>query len=78
MNPFVYVGLLLNSALYLVCVFVAGIFTHNALSWKLAIATMGVCYLCYLAQDMAASRRVAGALVVLSIILGVAAGLLLI
>jgi hypothetical protein len=42
-------GALLNSALYLVAVFAAGMATRNPAAWMLAIAAMGVTYLSHLA-----------------------------
>lgn len=44
------VAALLNAALYLVCVFVAGLVTQNPLAWKLAIVAMGFAFLGYVAQ----------------------------
>jgi hypothetical protein len=45
-----FLGALVNSALYLGSVFVAGIVTGNRLAWTLAIAAMGVTYLSYIVQ----------------------------
>ena len=71
-------GILINSALYLVAVFYAGLWTQNPWAWKGAIATLGVTYLSYFVQVAWSKRRsIAGALVGLSIGLGVLAGLAL-
>jgi hypothetical protein len=43
-------GVLLNSALYLAAVFVAGVVDGNHLARNLAIAAMGATYLCYIAN----------------------------
>lgn len=46
---FLFHGAMLNSALYLAAVFVAGTMTHNRLAWTFAIAALGFTYLSYLA-----------------------------
>lgn len=71
MNPNV-VGALVNSALYLVCVFVAGIVTAHPIAWKLAVAAMGVTFFVYV---LSRQPRVAVAAVFLSWMLGAAAGI---
>lgn len=45
-----FVGALINSALYLTCVFVAGVVTGHRLAWQCAVAAMGVTYLSHVAQ----------------------------
>ena len=81
MKALIAVGVLLNSACYLAVCFVAGLVTGNAWAWRLSIAAYGVTYLCYNAQ-MAVDKvggmlwwRVSAALLVLSVVLGLAAGL---
>lgn len=44
------VAALLNGALFLSAVFVAGLVTQNPLAWKLAIVAMGFAFLGYVAQ----------------------------
>jgi hypothetical protein len=73
MHPNV-VGALLNSAIYLVCVFVAGLTGHHVAS-ELALVAMGLTYLSHLAQIQ--QRWFGDVLVSLSIIAGVCAGLAL-
>jgi hypothetical protein len=51
-------GALLNSALYLVAVFAAGMATRNPAAWMLAIAAMGVTYLSHLAAIPRLAHRV--------------------
>lgn len=73
------VGALLNSALYLLCVFVAGLVTGHPIAAKLAIAAIGVTYLGYhlMIVDWIEGRfkSAANTLVAVSIALGIAAGL---
>jgi hypothetical protein len=73
-RPILLGGLLLNSALYLVCVFVAGIVTEDGFTWRCAIAAMGATYVCYLVQLAGAPLIVRVAALWLSIALGVVAG----
>ena len=42
-------GALLNSAIYLLCVFVAGIVTAHPFAWKEALVAMGITYLSHYA-----------------------------
>jgi hypothetical protein len=67
-------AILLNSALYLTGCFVAGMVLGVPLAWKAALVTVGISYLCYMAQDMGAEGS-AKALMLASIGAGVAAGL---
>lgn len=77
MNPVV-VGAQINSALYLLCAFVAGTVTGHPVAWKLALAAMGVTYLSYIAQlESHIPRAAASWIVVASVVLGAAAGLAL-
>lgn len=41
---------MINSALYLIGVFIAGIVTHNPWAWKFALLTAALCYLSALTQ----------------------------
>lgn len=70
-------GVLINSALYLNGVFVAGLVEGNLWAWKLALAAFGVTYLSYLAQFIREGSILAVGAVWLSIALGAAAGLAL-
>lgn len=79
-----FLGALLNSALYLVCVFVAALLWHADVAAKVAIVALGVTYLSHLCvviyefdRTRANSYRIATAFVWLSIIAGTGAGLLL-
>lgn len=45
---FAVIGAMLNSALYLSAVFIAGLTINNEVAWKLSIAAMGFTYLSYL------------------------------
>ena len=44
------IGVLLNSALYLLTVFVMGVVLDQVWAWKLAIAAIGCTYLLYVCQ----------------------------
>lgn len=81
MQPMI-VGALLNSALYLSAVFIAGMLTANGLAWKLAVAAMGVTYLSFLLQmssDAVAGQagKLEAGVTLFSILLGIAAGVAL-
>lgn len=66
---------IINSALYLIGVFVAGLLTNHPRAWALALITAGLCYLSALVQITFPSwRAIASALVLWSIICGVLAG----
>lgn len=69
------VAVLLNSALYLAAVIAAGLVTAHTAAWRLGIFAVGLTYLCYLA--LANYEHVARLLVVLSVVVGTAAGLAL-
>lgn len=72
------IGTMVNSALYLLCVFVAGLVTGHVWAWKFAVAAMGVTYLShFLASAGGEYMKRAPYFVVASIALGAAAGLLL-
>lgn len=68
------VGALLNSALYLVCTFTAGLATGHPMAWKLSLAAMGVTFFVYV---LTAKPKAALCAVYLSWVLGAAAGLAL-
>lgn len=87
MHPAI-VGALINSALYLLCVFVAGLVTGHPLAWKAAVTAMGLAYLGYVtallaagsAKALAAQVRwlaVSNAIVSASMSIGALAGILL-
>lgn len=76
-REFLAIGCYINSALYLAAVFIAGLTTGNPWAWKLAIAAMGVTYLCFLVQVYGLSLKVVNAVVAASIIFGAAAGVAL-
>jgi len=70
------IGALINSALYLACVFITGIVTAHPIAWKMALVAMGVTYLSHYAQLVPhLPRQVSLALVGISIVLGLTAGL---
>lgn len=72
-------GAMLNSALYLLMVGYAGMYTGHFMATKLSIVCLGVTYLSYLAQiqGMEWPRWLTGIVVVASIAIGLAAGLAL-
>lgn len=78
MNPAV-VGALLNSALYLLTVFVAGLVTGHPIAAKCAVAAFGVTYLAYHLMVVGwvdgRFKPAANILVALSIAIGAFAGL---
>lgn len=58
-RPYLYIAILINSALYLTGVFVAGLMLGNGWAWKLALLTAGLCYLSYMAQLIAMQAKAA-------------------
>lgn len=74
------VAIIVNSALYLAGVFVAGIVMQDDLAWKFALVTAGLCYLCPMCSDLHARTgdrtfaNAAVAFMILSIIFGTGAG----
>ena len=72
---------MINSALYLTGVFVAGIVTNNPGAWKMALLAAALCYLSALVQVTMPQdegwRIVAMSNVVTTIIVGAAAGIAL-
>jgi hypothetical protein len=75
------VAALFNSALYLTGVFVAGLLMHSPVAWKLALASSGLCFLCYALQYVSGlyawAGTAAGTAAAASIVAGVIAGLAL-
>ena len=75
-----FAGALLNAALYLLCVFVAGLVTAHPVASKAAVAAMGITYVAHVLHYMAAQGqdpdhvRLANYIVVLSVIAGAVAG----
>jgi hypothetical protein len=74
------IGALINSSLYLACVFIAGIVTAHPIAWKFALITMGVTYLQHTigivaAYEFGAWQTVSIALLWLTIALGAVSGL---
>lgn len=68
-------GAMLNSALYLLCVFVAGIVTGHPGAWRMAVIAMGVTYISHYLQIIPGiSRDLCTGVVVASIAIGAAAG----
>lgn len=74
-------AVLLNGTVYCSLVFAAGFMTGNPLAWKTAIATIGLCWVCYAGEYLSgfgeSFRRVAMLASGLSILTGLAAGLAL-
>lgn len=77
-------GIILSSSLYLLTVFAAAIMTGNSTAWHFAVATFGVNYLAFSVQLLAMNtlkgsptRHLGQFLVVLSIVLGLFAGITL-
>lgn len=74
-------GVLLNSALYLIMCFVAGILTGNPMAWKLAVASVGLCYVSYMGQYFSGLdelyARIGQTAVACSIVSGVCSGIAL-
>lgn len=65
----------INSALYCLSVFISGIYFDNPFAWKLAITTFGVCYLLHGIQMWYPGTMIVKALIGISILTGLAAGL---
>ena len=70
------VGIYINSALYLIGVFVAGLVTDHPTAWRMALVTAGVCYFAYFAQVWG-KRHAATAATLVSVAAGIVAGLAL-
>lgn len=71
------VGVMLNSALYLVAVVAAGFLTAHPKSWKLGIAALGVTYLSYVLNISTQNRPIVVFMFMLTILLGAGAGITL-
>lgn len=75
---FLYVAIILNSALYLVGVFIAGLVTNHPEAWRLALTALGVCYISPSVQIALPKAMVLNiGIVALSIVLAVCAGVAL-
>lgn len=75
------IGLYINSALYLTGTFVAGIVTQHPWAWRASLASAGVSYIAYALQLPSPGKPETPGLnllaVLLSVALGLAAGLIL-
>lgn len=69
-----FVGALVNSALYFVAVLAAAIYLHKSNAIYVDVAAVGVAYLSYLAQT---SGKFGGIVVAISVLIGALAGILL-
>ncbi len=76
MNP-IFVGVIVNSALYFSAVLVGALFSHNWFAARLDIAAIGITYFSYLVQTLPVPRLVMMVVVGVSVVAGVAAGLAL-
>lgn len=76
-QKFLAIGVYINSALYLGAIFVAGLVVGNVWARNAAIFAMGLSYIAYYVQIAALPYTAQIGATVLSIIVGVAAGLLL-
>lgn len=72
-----FVAFVVNSALYLAMVFVAGLAMGNRAAVFLSIATVGICCFSYAAEMVPASRPILLLCMGLSFFLGAAAGVCL-
>jgi hypothetical protein len=70
-RSFVIIGLLLNSALALIGIFIAGFVTGTPLAWKMAIVSAGLIYLLYLFQIEGYHRALIGTTQAAAIVAGV-------
>ena len=75
-RPYLIAGTILSGIIYLVAAFLAGLALDNRLAWTAALAALGINYLTYAAQ-IAGYRPAATALNIVSIALGLGAGLAL-
>lgn len=65
----------INSALYCLCIFTAGMYFNNPWAWKMAIATLGICFLSYSLQMWYGNTMLVKIVVLVSISTGTIAGL---
>lgn len=78
-NRLLALAAIINSALLLTGIFVAGLITGNGAAWKLSLYTMALCYLSPVVQSIAPeARRIAMTITGLSILFGGIALLLLV
>jgi hypothetical protein len=76
-QKFLAIGIYLNGALYFCGVFIAGLWTHNDIVWKLALAGVGFTYLLYAGQMMGAPPVANKVTMWLSLTAGAMAGVML-
>lgn len=69
-RDYMIIGLLLNSALVLTGIFVAGLVTNTRLAWELAIVSAGLVYFLYLFQLLGLPRLLIGTTQAAAIIAG--------
>lgn len=74
---FFFIGLILNSALYLVSCVGIGYLTGNQMAWKAGVASMGLGYVAYAAQLASIRRDLCFVFVLASVGAGVVSGLAL-
>ena len=67
---------IINSALYLIGVTFLGLYTYHLYASYTAVATFGICYFSYLAQALAPNSITAISVTILSILTGLAAGIM--
>lgn len=72
-----FLGGVINSAVYLLCVCAAGLATQHSLAWKGAILSIALTFLSYVADFHMAPQRVRVSLMWASIVMGTGAGLAL-
>ncbi len=78
MQRLVFIGGLINSALYLGGVLLVAIVEHNRYASRLALIAIGLTFLAYLAQvQRGADSTIGAAIAVVSIVAGIGAGLAL-
>lgn len=78
-NRLLFIALILNSALYITGVFVAGLVTGHPFAWQLAIVTAALCYFSPFVQLLLVGKPKSQhwpglVLVIVSILVGAAAG----
>ncbi len=72
------IGLYLYGAMYVIGLFVAGLFFHSAATVVLALVTAGISYLSYFAQLAGWPEKIANSIVYASIVLGILGGIVLV
>lgn len=71
------IGIYINSALYLMGVFVEGLLTAHPNAWRYALVAAGLSYLSYVMQVASVPRTLCAIVVCISFSAGAAAGILL-